>query len=247
MSHLTNNLPVTPFADMVFVEGPPNLATGFWPVVDEQASSNVVRPALRAEVAVLEARLNEANLNINCQFYCPLFRGERRYGVPGQAREWRFFPLADDPLWQNPGGFPLPDATRAELKHIVQSVPELFTRPYELYVAHLVEMKPGLATTRSTWEELAPAPPQWTVNASAQLGRVAGKAMQLATIPYLGAAMGVAAAAVAMPVVAAATIGAVSSLAMLDPILLLARVAHGRPLISGEMAGFFPLASWVYA
>lgn len=242
MSHLSDSLPITPFADMVFVEGRPDQATGFWHVADDQTCGIPVPTALRADMAALEGKFAAANLDIHCQFFGPLFRGERRFAVPGQAREWRFFYLADDPLWQNSRGFPLPDATRAELERIIQSVSDLTG---ELYIAHLVEVKPGPPGVRSTWEELAPAPSQWTINASAQLGRVADQAVRVATLPIRGAVASVTAAA-AVGIAAGATVGAVGFLAALDPILLLGRVAPGRPLVPGEMAAFYPLAKWIY-
>ena len=92
--------------------------------------------------------------------------------------------------------------------------------------------------------ELLPPPPPRVERTSRALGDAARTLWAAAAAP-LGIAGAVGLGLGALVVATGAIAGA--GLAVLDPILLGVVVAPGRPVVVGEQAAWFYLASWTYA
>ncbi len=161
----------------------------------------------------------------------PLFDGHRVYGGP--RTDWVVLNLADDPLFHDRHGFPIPTRVLDDLRRIRRSV-ELDA----LFVAHEVprgavaEERPVPATA------LMPSPPREVAELSAGLGAMAQGLWLTAAVPLV--ASGLIGALVAG---GAAVIG--GSLA-LDPVLLGVLVEPGRSVKPGEPGAWFCLGQWTY-
>jgi len=170
----------------------------------------------------------------------PLFSGLRVY--QGQRYDWVLVNLAEDPLFHDRDGFPVP---RRILDHL-GTVERAGVDFDALYLAHEMEKGRIREGEQLTADALLPPPPRSVERLSHQLGKASGALWAVAAAPLVvslvaGAAVG-AAALMAAPALAVAGASCMS----LDPILLGTKVAPGKPVRPGEPACWFYLAHWAY-
>ncbi len=161
----------------------------------------------------------------------PLFAGHRVYAGPNT--DWVLLELADDPLFQDRHGFPIPAPVLADLRRIRRSV-ELDA----LFVAHEVPRGAVVEDRPIPREALLPPPSRRVVEQSERFGEAARALWAVAAAPLVLAG--------AVAALGAATTAAAGSVLALDPVLLGVAVAPGRPLADGEPAAWFRLAQWTY-
>ena len=161
----------------------------------------------------------------------PLFAGHRVY--PGHRYDWVLINLAEDPLFQDPDGFPVPKRVLEELHRVQRSGVDFDA----LYVAHEAPWGTVREGAPLTAGMLMPPPPRAVQRLSVRLGATGRALWALATLP-------VAASAVIGGLVAAGTT-AVSAVG-LDPVLLGVVVGLDRPLVPGELAAWFYLGHWAF-
>jgi len=216
--HPNNQLPVAVLDHLTFVEG-----------------TVAAPPALRAEIAVVNQRINQAGLSLVHAFNAPLFTGERRFPSPEYDREWRFMPIDEDPLYNRPEGFPFPDEILRELERMERAFIDVDT----FYVAHEVELLPEGRAEPTTLALLQPPPPMRVVEQSSQMGNLAQQVQRVASLPFLGALAGLT-AMVAVP-------AGLASLALLDPILFAVVAEPDQAFGPGTVGAWFYVGHWVYA
>jgi hypothetical protein len=197
-------------------------------------------PALYDRAEAILQRSSQENLPMPYLGTMPLFAGHRLY--EGQLSDWVLVNLAEDPLFHDRDGFPVPKLVLEHLWTIKTAGIEFDA----LYVAHETEkgaIQPGEPLTS---EPLLPPPPQSVVQLSNQLGGVSEALWAAAAVPLALATVGVAVVAagalVAAPVVAMAAVSCMTG----DPILLGTLVAPGRSVRVGEPACWFYLGAWAY-
>jgi hypothetical protein len=164
----------------------------------------------------------------------PLFSGYRHYA--SNPHDWVLVNLADDPLYHDPDGFPIPQAVLRQLHTLAHHGVTFDT----LAVAHEIPQGQLTAGQPLTAAVLCPNPAAVAHRNATWIGRFAqiGSALALAPLTAwqtLGALMQR----------TAATAPSRPSLA-LDPILLGALVAPGRPIQPGEPARWITIAAWQY-
>lgn len=195
---------------------------------------------LRSRAEVLAESVAQAGLPVPYLGVTPLFLGHRVYRA--LTCEWVLTPVAEDPLYHDRDGYPIPRAILRHLKAIQRAGIEFDA----LYVAHEVERGVVREGGPIPLEAIMPPPPRAVQEVSRKLGNAAGIAWEIAAAPLAVSAMAcgamVAAGLVALPLVAAAA----SMCAMGDPILFGAVVAPGKPVRVGEPAAWFLLAAWNY-
>lgn len=192
-------------------------------------------PKLRARAEQIVHRAQDKWLPIFPLAAAPLFRGWRLYKQDPHY-DYVFCNLAEDPLFSDPDGFPIPERVLQHLQRLNQT--SLAHEFDLLYVVHEVEKDTICEGEPLTAEKLVPPSPH-VMRSSQQLGAV-GMGLWLGTaVPLLaGAGLGLATAAAGFVMLAPWG---------LDPLLLGAVVAPGRPIQEGEMAIWFYLAHWRYA
>jgi len=190
------------------------------------------RPVLYDQQQAVVRRSEQEGLPVQYLGIMPIFAGHRVY--PGRRFDWVIVNLAEDPLFQDPDGFPVPTRMLEELRRIRQSGVDFDA----LYVAH--EVPKGRISERAalTTEMLAPPPPRAVQELSDRLGTMGRALWTLATLP-------VAASAVAGGLIAAGTAG-VLGVVGLDPILLGVVVELGHLVVPGEPAAWFYLGHWAF-
>lgn len=193
----------------------------------------LVSPKLRARAEQIVRQAQSAQLPIFPVAIAPLFSGWRLY-TNSPHYDHVFCNLAEDPLFSDPDGFPIPKRVLNYLRGLNQI--RLAHEFDLLYVVHEVK-KGALRDGELTAEKLVPPSPQ-VMRCSQRLGVVATGLWLGAAMPLLaGAGLGLAGAAAGLML---APLG-------LDPLLLGAVVAPDQPIQAGEMAVWFYLAHWRYA
>jgi hypothetical protein len=163
----------------------------------------------------------------------PLFSWWRLY-TKSPRYDYVFCNLAEDPLFSDPDGFPIPQAV---LRHLHRLQEAGLSQEFEmLYVVH--EVKKGTVRKGEplTADKLVPASPK--VQRASRLFGALSMGLWLGTaVPLVvgaGVGLGMASAGLILPALA------------LDPLLMGAMVAPGRPVRAGEQAVWFYLAHWRY-
>lgn len=175
--------------------------------------------------AVME-RSDEAGLAVRYIGTMNLFENHRVY--PGRGRDWVLMNLADDPLFRDSDGFPMPRRVFNQVGRIAKSGIEFDG----LYIAHEVALHAVSEYAPVTVDALTPPPSPQVVKLSERLG-LAGKVLWgMAAVPL--------AISGALTTAAAAAASAVAR----DPILLGVVVASGRSFIVGEPSAWFYLDHW---
>lgn len=216
----SNEVPVP-----VAISHPASAAAGTGP-------RGLVSPELRARAEQIVRSAQAQGLPVFPVAIAPLFAGWRLY-PQGKHYDYVFCNLAEDPLFHDPDGFPIPEHTLRYLQRLGQS--DLGDRFDLLYVVHEVE--------KGTLHEGEDLDPDKLVPPSPQVQRASRRLGNIATGLWLGAAL---------PLLAGAGLGVATTagLAMLplglDPLLLGAVVGPQRPIRAGELAVWFYLAHWYY-
>lgn len=161
-----------------------------------------------------------------------LFEGHRIYS--GRDHDWVLVNLADDPLFRDRDGFPVPRQVLRELRAIKRHRVDFDA----LYVAHQVPRGRAKEGARLRADVLLPPPPEAVQKLSDRLGVVGQILWMLGCLPTTvsSAIAGVALTGVTTLVTAQG----------LDPLLLGVVVGWDRPAIPGELAAWFYLSHWVY-
>jgi hypothetical protein len=161
-----------------------------------------------------------------------LFEGHRVY--PGRDHDWVLVNLADDPLFRDRDGFPVPRQVLRELRAIKAHRVDFDA----LYVAH--QVRPGRVQegAQLTADLLLPPPPAAVQKLSDRLGAVGQILWLLAWLPMT----------LSSAIAGAALAGATTLVTEqgLDPLLLGVLVGWDRPAMPGELAAWFYLSHWVY-
>lgn len=185
---------------------------------------------LRARAEQIVQKAQNYGLPIFPVAIAPLFGGWRLH-TRSPHYDYVFCNLAEDPLFQDPDGFPIPQKVLDHLRRLAQV--GLDCEFDLLYVVHEVEKGTISEGERLNPDKLVPPSPL-TQRASKQLGTLG---MGL----WLGAAV---------PLMAGAGLAMAGSLAMvplgLDPLLLGAVVAPDCSVQAGELAVWFYLTHWHY-
>jgi hypothetical protein len=200
----------------------------------------MVEPALRARAEHLAVQSREEGLAVPYLGAMPLFSGHRVY--PGRQYDWVLVNLAEDPLFHDRDGFPIPTAILERLRAIERAGVDFDA----LYVAHELEKGRIHDGQPLTAEMLQPPPPKAVEQLSARLGDAAPRMWATAAVPLLASAAVSAAIASAAVMVGPALIAAAATCMTLDPILLCTIVAPGRSVQPGEAACWFYLSHWRY-
>ncbi|MBC7264769.1 MAG: hypothetical protein H5T64_10520 [Chloroflexi bacterium] len=198
-----------------------------------------VDPALYERARSVVALSLEADLPVLQLGTMPLFSGHRVYC--GEYRDWVLVNLAEDPLFHDRDGFPVPKRILRHLRAMQKAGVEFDA----LYVAHEVE-KGRIREGGVTAEVLMPSTPKPVARLSGWLGTAARVTWGLAAAPLAASAVVSAAVAAGAVAVAPALMALGAACLTLDPILLGAVVAPGRPVEEGETAYWFYLAHWRY-
>jgi hypothetical protein len=197
-------------------------------------------PALYDHAEAILERSSQENLPVPYLGTMPLFAGPRLY--EGQLSDWVLVNLAEDPLFHDRDGFPVP---RLILEHLC-AIDTAGIEFDALYVAH--ETEKGAIKLREplTRESLLPPPPQAVAQLSDRLGRVGEAVWVVAATPLVLATVGT--TAMASGALVAASVVAMAAAACMtgDPIVLGTVVAPGRPVRVGEPACWFVLGAWNY-
>lgn len=189
-------------------------------------------PALYARQQAVMKKSEQNGLPVRYLGTMPLFAGFRVYN--GQRYDWVLVNAAEDPLFKDRDGFPVPGRILDELHRIQRSKLDFDV----LYVAHEVPRGAVCEGAPLTTEMLMPPPPKAVQRLSDRLGAV-GRALW---------------AVAALPVIASGTISGlitagaatVVGLIGLDPIMLGTVVGLDRPVAPGEPAAWFYLGHWSF-
>ena len=192
-----------------------------------------VRPptdiALYSRFTAIKQRVQEDQLPVHYVGTMPVFEHHRVYH--GQQYDWVLLNSREDPLMQDPDGFPVPAHVLAQLQRIQQANLHFDA----IYVAH--EVPHGTINPHGPLDpkQLLPPPPRAVHRLSAQLGNISQSLWTVATLPLVAIGR------------ALSTAAAFSSVAVgLDPILLGVIVGEHRSLHDSEPAAWFYLAHWAY-
>ena len=199
-----------------------------------------MEPALRERARALLVHSSQEALPLIYLGTMPLFSGHRVY--PGRRYDWILVNLAEDPLFHDRDGFPVPGRILDHLRAVKRAGIDFDA----LYVAHEIEKGKIREGKPLTVAALLPPSPRSVERLSHQLGKASEALWAVAAAPLVvslvaGAAVG-AGALIAAPVLAAAA----ASCMTLDPVLLGTTVASGKPVRPGEPACWFYLAHWAY-
>lgn len=189
-------------------------------------------PALYARQQALMQRSAQECLPVRYLGTMPLFAGHRLY--PGRRYDWVLVNLAEDPLFQDRDGFPVPKRVLKQLRRIRRSGVDFDA----LYVVHEVSRGTVREGTPLTPEMLMPPPPRTVQQLSDRLGTAGRIAWTIAALPVV-------ASGVVGGLIAAGTAAAVSMVG-LDPILLGVVVGLNRPVVPGESAAWHYLGHWAF-
>jgi len=189
-------------------------------------------PALSERKQAIIAQSVQHNLPIRCLGTMLLFSGHRVY--PGQRRDWVMINVAEDPLFNDRDGFPVPGRVLQQLRTIEKSGLNFNA----IYAAHEVERGAVREGEPINVVALLPPPPRTTQRLSRWFGRVGLGLWSAATLP-LGLSIVIGSLLVT-------GLRTSANIAVLDPILLGAIVSPGRPVVPGEQAVWFYLAHWSF-
>lgn len=196
--------------------------------------------ARRERVQALLIHANEEDLPISYVGMMPLFSGYRVY--PGRTYDWILVNLAQDPLFHDRDGFPVPGRILEKLRAMEEAGIDFDA----LYIAQETEKGKIREGEPLTTEALLPPPPKAVVQVSHQLGRASEALWAVAAAPLVVSLVAGAAVGAGALMVAPALATAAASCVTLDHILLGTTVAPGRPVRAGEPACWFYLAHWAY-
>jgi len=193
-------------------------------------STALASPELRRKAEEIVTLARAENVPVFPVAIAPLFAGWRLY-TKSPNYDYVFCNLAEDPLFSDPDGFPIPGNVLQHLQRLNRT--SLAQHLDLLYVVHEVEKGSIAEGELLTTDKLVPPSPQ-VKRASRCLGNI-GTALWLgASLPLMaGAGLG------------AAVAGSLASLG-LDPLLLGAVGVPGSPLRTGDMAVWFYLSHWRY-
>jgi hypothetical protein len=189
-------------------------------------------PNLLARQRAILARDRRDDLSIEFLGTMPLFSGHRVY--PGYNRDWALINLADDPLYRDRDGFPVPKRILKSLRRIQRSGIEFDA----IFAAHEVPAGSIREDRPIDAKLLAPPPPAPMQRLSQRLGNASNLLWMLA----------------GLPLTASTTIGGMLNRGVagfgemigLDPVLLGVAVARGRPVAPPEQSAWFYLGHWAY-
>lgn len=180
----------------------------------------------------IERRADQAGLSIRHDFSAPTFEGQVCF--PGPERSWYFMRLQNDPLWK--AGFPMPQRVMEDLRQVKAAGIEFD----DWYVAHDFVNTLAQPAQEATLEMLTPPPSSKAQQTSQTLADWAMGFFRAATLPALGVAGGLVAAAAIGGMM---TVGA--SAVLLDPILWgIVAPDSRRGLRPNQPAMFFYVTHW---
>ncbi len=186
-------------------------------------------PALATRVQKIVERAAQATLPLRYLGTMPLFGKQRIYR--GENTDWVVTNLANDPLFYDRFGFPIPQENLRELAAIAESGIEFDG----LYVAHEVPADTIQDGQRLRLNHVAPSAPPAVAKQSARFGTWGER---LWTIAFPFADTGTA-------VEGAKQIGI--ALDRLDPVLFGVVIAPRRRFNADETGAWFLLTQWSYA
>jgi len=224
-------VPVVGQAGLSAIEGGERTAEA-----EGMAPELLIPSGLRARAERIVALSRNEGLPVFPVAVAPLFAGWRLH-TKGKHYDYVFCNLAEDPLFSDPDGFPIPAHT---LQHLHRLNRSSLARCFDLlYVVHEVEKGSIKEGEPLEAERLVPPSPH-VRRASERLGSL-GTVLWLGTaLPLLGGAgLGLATAAGLAMIPLSLGLG-------LDPLLLGAVVAPQRPIRVGELAVWFYLTHWRY-
>jgi hypothetical protein len=162
----------------------------------------------------------------------PLFADYRV--LSGHRHDWVLVNLADDPVFQDPDGYPVPRHVLRRLHAIKQSGVDFDA----LYIAHQVPLGMVQEAEQLVAEMLLPPPPKAVQRLSAHLGFMGHVLWRLITLPI----------AVISALAGSTTFASTAegSNVGLDPLLLGVVVGSDRRAVPGEPAAWFYLGHWTY-
>lgn len=195
------------------------------PVLGERVQ---VPASLHTEMASIMRTGAHYGLPIRLAQYAPIPAGPQLYR--GESTEVVVLSAADDPLFADPDGFPMPEKNLDELRRIQAAGLEFD----DIWVAHELPLGTVQRGRPITAEMLAPPASRRSAETSQRLGKMGGMLWKMAAFPLLIA--GGLALAAALP---AAAVG-------LDPIIFGLRVAPGRRAVPGEAAAWVMLTGWAW-
>jgi len=200
------------------------------------AALQLASPELRTRAEQIVWLAQARQLPVFPLAVAPLFSGWRLY-TKSPRYDYVFCNVAEDPLFSDPDGFPIPQAV---LRHLQRLQEAGLGQEFEmLYVVHEIEKGTVREGEPLDADKLVPASPR--VQQASRLFGTLGMGLWLGTaVPLLvgaGVGLGMASAGLILPALAQG----------LDPLLMGAVVAPGRPVAAGELAVWFYLAHWQYA
>jgi hypothetical protein len=194
------------------------------------ASAMAANAGLPDTLASVEPCPELRALGLRKLWSAPLFAGQRL--IAGKRSDWLLVNLAEDPLFHDPDGFPVPGSVLKQIRAIAMAGVDFDA----LYVAHELPLgiaRPGRLITR---EQLAPPASTTALRRARALGGVSAAlwsafAAPLRLLSRLGAA------------------GATSADAptRLDPVLFGVIVAPGSTPAPGVPATWYYIAHWDYS
>lgn len=202
------------------------LALNRLPLLPEMPPAN---SGLSKRVQKLLDRAAHADLSLRYLGTMPLFNAQRIYR--GDTTDWVVTNLANDPLFFDHFGFPIPRENLQQLAALKQNA----ILPDGLYVAHEVPAGTVEDGKRLRLKHVAPSAPEAVVKTSARFGAWSERLWSIA-FPF------------ATPEATADVTKQVSiALDRLDPILFGVVLPPRRRFKAGETAAWFFLTSWSYA
>jgi len=209
-----------------------------------QARTLIRRPpverALHERAEALLVRGSQEALPLTYLGTMPLFSGHRVYA--GQEYDWVLVNLAEDPLFHDRDGFPVPGHILDHLRAVKRAGTDFDA----LYVAYEIEKGQIREGERLTADALLPPPPRSVERLSHQLGKASEALWAVAAVPLVVSLVVGAAVGTGVLMAAPALAAAGASCLTLDPVLLGTIVAPGRPVRAGELACWFYLTHWAY-
>lgn len=195
------------------------------PVLGERVH---VPASLHTEMASLMRMGAQYGLPLRLAQYAPIPSGPQLYR--GESTEVVVISAADDPLFTDPDGFPMPKKNLDDLRRI-QAAGIQFD---DIWVAHELPLGTVQRGSPLTAEMLAPPTSRQAAETSHRLGKVGGMLWKMAAFPLLIAG--------GLAVAAAAPVAAIG----LDPIIFGLRVTPGRRAVVGEAAAWVMLTAWAW-
>ncbi|MFN8525628.1 MAG: hypothetical protein U0821_21230 [Chloroflexota bacterium] len=191
------------------------------------------RPSLAARVTHLQATSGWWGLPARFLGTMPLFAGHRVYH--GKKTDWVLLNLADDPLFQDRQGFPIPRRVLEDLKRMEGKV-----HFDALFVAHEVQRGAVIEERPVPLEALQPAPPRVSAERSRGLGDLSQVLWALATTPFVLGAVG------GSLIATVASVAGTASVFAMDPVLLGVVVPPDEAPREQSEAAWFYLSHWAY-